>query len=302
MLGQVIRDDLPWQHLLSYVEAILRVYNRYGRRDNKYKARIKILVKALGIEAFSREVEEEWQHLRDGPAQLTAEEYQRVAERHSIRRSTRLPTSLLTALRWLPTRPSPAGSRATSRRTGWRATPAWCCRPSRAPARRRATPPRSRWSGSPTGPSATASARSVSPTNRTWCSPDVRKARPPRPVAGGLCRRPGHAEPGPADRHHRLPRRRFLRAGQRQVDPHRPGHPAALRGPGLPARPRRPQPEHLRLHERLRPPPHRQHRHPRRRQERQRVVPDHPRRRAGQGERAGQGDRPIVRSPPRCRR
>lgn len=79
MLGQVIRDDLPWQHLLSYVEAILRVYNRHGRRDNKYKARIKILVKALGIEAFSREVEEEWQHLRDGEAQLTLDEYERVA-------------------------------------------------------------------------------------------------------------------------------------------------------------------------------------------------------------------------------
>ncbi|QJP11738.1 nitrite/sulfite reductase [Pseudomonas multiresinivorans] len=79
MLGQVIRDDLPWWHLLSYVEAILRVYNRYGRRDNKYKARIKILVKALGIEAFSREVEEEWQHLRDGEAQLTLDEYERVA-------------------------------------------------------------------------------------------------------------------------------------------------------------------------------------------------------------------------------
>lgn len=79
MLGQVIRDDLPWWHLLSYVEAILRVYNRHGRRDNKYKARIKILVKALGIEAFSREVEEEWQHLRDGEAQLTLDEYERVA-------------------------------------------------------------------------------------------------------------------------------------------------------------------------------------------------------------------------------
>ena len=79
MLGQVIRDDLPWQHLLSYVEAILRVYNRHGRRDNKYKARIKILVKALGIEAFAREVEEEWQHLRDGEAQLTRDEYERVA-------------------------------------------------------------------------------------------------------------------------------------------------------------------------------------------------------------------------------
>ncbi|MCU9950883.1 nitrite/sulfite reductase [Pseudomonas sp. PDM13] len=79
ILGLQIRDGLPWQHLLSYVEAILRVYNRHGRRDNKYKARIKILVKALGIEAFSREVEAEWQHLRDGPAQLTADEYQRVA-------------------------------------------------------------------------------------------------------------------------------------------------------------------------------------------------------------------------------
>ncbi|AYG07952.1 nitrite/sulfite reductase [Pseudomonas fluorescens] len=79
ILGLQIRDGLPWQHLLSYVEAVLRVYNRHGRRDNKYKARIKILVKALGIEAFSQEVEEEWQHLRDGPAQLTEDEYQRVA-------------------------------------------------------------------------------------------------------------------------------------------------------------------------------------------------------------------------------
>jgi sulfite reductase (NADPH) hemoprotein beta-component len=58
---------------------VLRVYNRHGRRDNKYKARIKILVKALGIEAFAREVEEEWQYLRDGPAQLTGDEYERVA-------------------------------------------------------------------------------------------------------------------------------------------------------------------------------------------------------------------------------
>jgi sulfite reductase (NADPH) hemoprotein beta-component len=65
--------------LLSYVEAVLRVYNRHGRRDNKYKARIKILVKALGIEAFAREVEEEWQYLKDGPAQLTDAEYERVA-------------------------------------------------------------------------------------------------------------------------------------------------------------------------------------------------------------------------------
>ncbi|MBB6157504.1 sulfite reductase (NADPH) hemoprotein beta-component [Pseudomonas sp. JAI115] len=79
ILGLQIREGLPWQHLLSYVEAILRVYNRHGRRDNKYKARIKILVKALGIEAFAKEVEEEWKHLKDGPAQLTEAEYERVA-------------------------------------------------------------------------------------------------------------------------------------------------------------------------------------------------------------------------------
>ena len=79
ILSQVIRDGLPWQHLLSYVEAILRVYNRHGRRDNKYKARIKILVKALGIEAFAAEVEAEWQHIKDGPAELTDAEYRRVA-------------------------------------------------------------------------------------------------------------------------------------------------------------------------------------------------------------------------------
>lgn len=79
ILAQQVREALPWRHLLSYVEAILRVFNRYGRRDNKYKARIKILVKALGVEAFAREVEEEWRHIKDGPAELTEAEYRRVA-------------------------------------------------------------------------------------------------------------------------------------------------------------------------------------------------------------------------------
>ncbi|NBA96554.1 nitrite/sulfite reductase [Pseudomonas sp. R5(2019)] len=79
ILSQQIREDLPWEHLLSYVEAVLRVYNRHGRRDNKYKARIKILVKALGIDAFAAEVEQEWLHIKDGPARLTEAEYQRVA-------------------------------------------------------------------------------------------------------------------------------------------------------------------------------------------------------------------------------
>ncbi|HIQ43145.1 MAG TPA: nitrite/sulfite reductase [Pseudomonas oleovorans] len=79
IIAQMLREGLAWRDLLSYVEAILRVYNRHGRRDNKYKARIKILVKALGIEAFAAEVEREWQMIKDGPAQLTDDEYQRVA-------------------------------------------------------------------------------------------------------------------------------------------------------------------------------------------------------------------------------
>ena len=70
MIADVVREDLPWQHLLTYLEACVRVYNQFGRRDNKFKARIKILVKALGIEEFRRRVEEEWAHLKDGPQTL----------------------------------------------------------------------------------------------------------------------------------------------------------------------------------------------------------------------------------------
>lgn len=79
ILNEVIREALPWQHLLTYVEAILRVYNRYGRRDNKYKSRIKILVRALGVEAFAKEVEAEWEKIRDSAAELTEQEYTRVS-------------------------------------------------------------------------------------------------------------------------------------------------------------------------------------------------------------------------------
>lgn len=90
ILSSLIRDNLPWKHLLSYVEAILRVYNRYGRRDNKYKARIKILVKALGVETFAAEVEEEWRHLKNGPSTLTEQEYGRVAQFFQYKRYEQL--------------------------------------------------------------------------------------------------------------------------------------------------------------------------------------------------------------------
>lgn len=79
ILGEEIASFVPWQHLITYCEAILRVYNRYGRRDNIWKARIKILVKSLGAEEFRRQVEEEWAFAKDGPNTLTEEEVARVA-------------------------------------------------------------------------------------------------------------------------------------------------------------------------------------------------------------------------------
>ncbi|MDF1762420.1 MAG: nitrite/sulfite reductase [Oleibacter sp.] len=80
ILGTEICDFLPEQHLLTYLDAIIRVYNQFGRRDNKYKARIKILVKALGIERMRELVEEEWNRIKDGEGQLTQAELARVKQ------------------------------------------------------------------------------------------------------------------------------------------------------------------------------------------------------------------------------
>ncbi len=79
MIGHAIREFLPAPELLNYFDAILRVYNRHGRRDNKYKARIKILVKELSPAEFTRQVETEWEHLRGGPATVPDAEIARLA-------------------------------------------------------------------------------------------------------------------------------------------------------------------------------------------------------------------------------
>ncbi len=82
VIASSIREFLPQKHLLTYLDAILRVYNRYGNRDNKYKARIKILVKAWTPEVFAQRVESEWQQIiagdKDGLGELTGREIERV--------------------------------------------------------------------------------------------------------------------------------------------------------------------------------------------------------------------------------
>ena len=77
VIGQVVFDFVARHHLLTALEAILRVYNRAGRRDNKYKARIKILVRETGIEAFKARVMAEWERIKDGPQTLTEAEIDR---------------------------------------------------------------------------------------------------------------------------------------------------------------------------------------------------------------------------------
>jgi len=78
-VGHVIREFLPRAEILNYLDAILRTYNRFGRRDNKWKARIKILVKERTPAQFARDVEEEWSHLRGGVATVPDEEFERLA-------------------------------------------------------------------------------------------------------------------------------------------------------------------------------------------------------------------------------
>jgi sulfite reductase (NADPH) hemoprotein beta-component len=77
-IGPTIKEHLPVGRLLSYLEAVLRVYNRHGRRDNIYKARIKILVSSLGAEEFARQVEAEWAQIDSARADLPDEELARI--------------------------------------------------------------------------------------------------------------------------------------------------------------------------------------------------------------------------------
>lgn len=91
IIGTEINAFVSWQHIITYVESIIRVYNEYGRRDNLYKARIKILVKTIGIDEFRRQVEEEWKFNKDGPSTLTQAELDRVSAFFTIPAYEKLP-------------------------------------------------------------------------------------------------------------------------------------------------------------------------------------------------------------------
>ena len=295
MIGHVIREFLPAAELLNYFDAILRVYNRYGRRDNIYKARIKILVKELTPAEFARQVEAEWERCTrragHGPARgdrparraLRRSAVPRVhaRQRRAPRRGRRQP----------PVRTLGRAQRARAQAPRLRDRHA-VVEAHRHAARRRYRERDGRDRRARRSLQLRRSAR------HARAEPGVRR-RPPvgplRAVDEAEGARVRDAQHRPPDRHRLLPRRRLLLARQREVDPDRRSDPAPLRRSRLRARPGRPRAQHLRLHERLRPSSRRPHRHPRRRQERRGVVPGLDRRRAGQRRVARQGDRPFVR-------
>ena len=267
-IGKTIKQFVPGHDLLSYVEAILRVYNQYGRRDNIYKARIKILVHELGIEKFAKEVEEEWQQIRDGALALETSDdrggpfaLQLSGLRKAAAHAGRIEEG----------RARPA-VRALAQELGVPAQGAGLChRDAVAEADRRrrpATPPPSRWTRLPISPTNIRSAKFASATSRIW------RCRMSR---GAICRRCGRRSTRSASRprtsiwssdiiacpgldYCSLANARSIPIAQELTrrfanhDTAEPDRPAAH--------------QYLRLHQCLRPSPCRPHRHSRRREER----------------------------------
>ncbi len=247
VIGSLIRAALPDVHLLTYLEAILRVYNRYGRRDNKHKARIKILVRAMSPEVFREQVDAEWAHSKDGPTTLTraGNRSRHCSVRTARLSATRTGRSTLADSAPRRARVQSLGRAPTCAATNDPVTRSSRCR-RRSPVFRPATSPTFRWTRSPTGRIASDSVRSASATNRTSCCRTLREADLHALWTAGAQSSTRLRQSRQVDRHHLLPRRRLLLARERKVDSDRRSHSAALRRHRLSLRSRRHQPEHLR--------------------------------------------------------
>ncbi len=224
----LLREFLPLADLLSYTEAILRIYNQYGRRDNKYKARIKILVAALGIDEFARLVEAEWAAIRDSVLRL--DERDIAAMRAHFPRPSYLAANeedIMTAA-WAAMEPEFArwlkrNTRA-HREAGYRAVVISLKAPG--------VPPGDITDVQMDALANLADRYSFGEIRATYDQnlvlADVREVRTARPVARAQRSRPRHRQHRPADRHDLLPGPGFLLAGQCALDPHRGADQCAL--------------------------------------------------------------------------
>jgi sulfite reductase (NADPH) hemoprotein beta-component len=290
-----MRDFLPRRHLLSYLDAILRVYNRYGRRDNMYKARIKILVQALGIEEFARQVEAEWAHLKRRPDDGTR---CRVRSPRGAFRAARLGD---------PARGRP-GACGTALSTD-KAFANWvkrCVHRPQDPGYAAVTLSLKAPGVAP-GDITDAQMIAVADLADRFSFGELRVSHEQNVVLADV-RQSDLYEVWQIARSHRLataniglltdmiccPGGDLCALANARSMPIADAVQREIRRPRLPVRHRRHLAQHLGLHELLRPPSRRQHRHSRRRQEQRGVVPDHRRRPAGQRSDDRQGDRPVV--------
>ncbi len=296
MLGAVVRDFIPVGQYLSYCEAILRVYNRHGRRDNIYKARIKILVHELGAEEFTRQVEAEWAEMAPLALDAPAAEYDRIRAQFA----------------------EPAYDPAASDSLD-RSDPDFALwldqnvHAHKQPGYAIATISLKPVGGIP-GDATAEQMDVIADLAERFAYDEIRVTHSQNLVLahvrkGDLYalwtvarrRGAGDAEPRPRHRHHRVPGPRLLRAGQRALDSRRAEDRRALRRPRPAARHRRAEDQGVGLHQRLRPPPCRPHRHPRRRPEGRGGVSAQPRRIGGGGRQPRQDPRPRFLGG-RCRR
>ena len=293
VIGALIREGLPARHLLTYLEAIMRVYNRYGRRDNKYKARIKILVRAMTPEGFKSRVDEEWSHLENSASTLTPAEIARMRAHfrppdYPLREGA-AETLAADRLR------DPSFDRWVRLNVSAHKQPGYAivtlsCKPT----------------GVPPGDVDDRQMEAVAGWAEAYGFGEVRISHQQNFVLPDVAANALHdlwrsarvLGLGTANRNLATdiiccPGRRLLLTGQCQVDSGRGGHSATSRRPGLPPRSRRDRHQHIRLHERLRPPPRGSYRHSRGRQERPRVLPDLSRRPLRRRRIAGQNCRAL---------
>ena len=277
-IGKTIKPFLHKRDLLSYVEAVLRVYNQYGRRDNIYKARIKILVHELGAEKFAAEVEEEWRAIRDGALALDPAIEAAIAARFIYPEYETL-TDEPAAL---------AAARATS--AGFDRWVGNSVAPHKVPGYSIVTLSL-KPEGAPPGDATADQMDAIADLAERYSFgeirvgheqnlvlPHVRAARSACALDRARGDRRRHAECRARLRHHLLSRSRLLQPRQCARDPGGAGIDAALSQSRQRPRYRPPAHQHLRLHQCLRPPSCRPYRHSGRREERPGILPDHARR------------------------
>ena len=291
-LAKTIKPFLHKRDVLSYVEAVLRTYNSFGRRDNIYKARIKILVHELGAEAFAKEVDAEWQSTKDGALALDPAVLAEIAARFTYPDYLELGDN------------PPALAQVRRADRGFDAWMGNSVANHKVPGYAIVTISLKPEGGTP-GDATAEQMDAIADLADRYSFGEIRvgheqnsgsaacrAARSAGTLPRARCDRPCHPECRADHRHYRVSRSRLLQSRQCALDPDRAGNHPALQQARAGAQSRPPAHQHFRLHQCLRASPCRPHRHSRRREERRGVLSDHARRQGRRKRPAWRAGRP----------